>query len=128
MMKNLKVYEKWDEESEENLDLLRNYIENKEFRENFDKAFSDRQMEADIVREPLSDTEIIVECWPKTFNGAVPNKISYYIDEVAKILSSLFGVKEVTWRFEAGKGVSRIIFDLNEPINRNLVKFKNMIM
>jgi hypothetical protein len=128
MMKNVKIYEEWDDESEENLDLLRNYLENKKFRGDFDKAFDDRQMEADIVAEPLSDTEFIVECWPKTFDGAVPNRISYYIDDIAKILSGLFGVKEVTWRFEGGKGVSRIIFDLNEPINRNMIKFKNMIM
>ncbi len=127
-MKNVKIYDKWNEESEHNLDLLRDYLENKKFRAGFDKAFDDRSMEADIVAEPLSDTEIIVECWPKTFDGAVPNKISYYIDDIAKILSGLFGVKEVTWRFEPGKGVSRIIFDLNEPINRNMVKFKNMLI
>ena len=127
-MKNVKIYEKWNEESDENLDLLRNYLENKKFRADFDKAFDDRQMEADIVTEPLSDTEFIVECWPKTFDGAVPNRISYYIDDIAKILSGLFGVKEVTWRFEGGGGVSRIIFDMNEPINRNMIKFKNMIM
>lgn len=125
-MKNVKIYEEWDEESEENLDLLRNYLENNKFRSAFDKAFSDRQMEADVVREPLSDTEIIVEWWP--LGEAVPNKISYYIDDIAKILSGLFGVKEVTWRFEPGKGVYRIIFDLNEPINRNMVKFKNMLI
>jgi hypothetical protein len=128
MMKNVKIYEEWDDESEENLDLLRNYLENKKFRGDFDKDFDDRQMEADIVAEPLSDTEFIVECWPKTFDGAVPNRISYYIDDIAKILSGLFGVKEVTWRFEGGGGVSRIIFDMNEPINRNMIKFKNMIM
>ena len=127
-MKNVKIYEEWDDESEENLDLLRNYLENKKFRGDFDKDFDDRQMEADIVAEPLSDTEFIVECWPKTFDGAVPNRISYYIDDIAKILSGLFGVKEVTWRFEGGGGVSRIIFDMNEPINRNMIKFKNMIM
>ena len=127
-MENVKIYEEWNEESEHNLDLLRDYLKNKKFRADFDKAFDDRSMEADIVDEPLSDTEIIVECWPKTFDGAVPNKISYYIDDIAKILSGLFGVKEVTWRFERGKGVSRIIFDMNEPINRNMIKFRNMIM
>jgi hypothetical protein len=128
MMKNIRVYEQWNEEEEENIDLLRNYLGNRKFRPDFDKAFGDRQMDADIVSEPLSETEFIVECWPKTFDGVVPNKISYYIDEIATILSGLFGVSGVTWRFEGGKGVSRIIFDLNEPINRDMIKFKNMIL
>ena len=127
-MKNVKIYEEWNEESEHNLDLLRDYLENKKFRADFDEAFDDRSMEADIVAEPLSDTEFIVEWGPKAHNGAVPNRISYYIDEIAKILESSFGIKEMTWRFEPGKGVSRIIFDMNEPVNRKMFRIKNMIM
>lgn len=126
-MKNIKIYENWDEKSEENLDLLRDYLENKKFRADFDKAFDDSSMEADIVAEPLSDTEFIVECWPKSFDGAVSNRISYQIDEIAKILGSSFGIKEMTWRFEAGKGVSRIIFDMNEPVNKKMFRIKNMM-
>jgi hypothetical protein len=126
-MENVKIYEEWNEESEYNLDLLRDYLENKKFRSDFDKAFDDRSMEADIVAEPLSDTEFIVEWWSKAHNGAVPNRISYYIDEIAKILESSFGIKEMTWRFEHGKGVSRIIFDMNEPMNRKMFRIKNMI-
>jgi hypothetical protein len=126
-MENVKIYEEWNEESEYNLDLLRDYLENKKFRSDFDKAFDDRSMEADIVAEPLSDTEFIVEWWSKAHNGAVPNRISYYIDEIAKILESSFGIKEMTWRFEPGKGVSRIIFDMNEPMNRKMFRIKNMI-
>jgi hypothetical protein len=126
-MENVKIYEEWNEESEYNLDLLRDYLENKKFRSDFDKAFDDRSMEADIVAEPLSDTEFIVEWWSKAHNGAVPNRISYYIDEIAKILESSFGIKEMTWRFEPGKGVSRIIFDMNEPVNKKMFRIKNMI-
>ena len=126
-MKNLRVYEKWDDESEENLDLLRDYLKNKKFRVDFDKAFDDRQMEADIVAEPLSDTEFIVEWWSKSYNGVVPNRISYYIDEIAKILESSFGIKEMSWRFEQGKGVFRIIFDMNEPVNKKMFRIKNMM-
>jgi hypothetical protein len=127
-MENVKIYEEWNEESEHNLDLLRDYLENKKFRADFDEAFDDRSMEADIVAEPLSDTEFIVEWWSKAHNGAVPNRISYYIDEIAKILESSFGIKEMTWRFEPGKGVSRIIFDMNEPVNKKMFRIKNMIM
>jgi len=127
-MGNIKKYENWDDESEKNLDILRDYLENKKFRDAFDQAFEDRMMEADIVAEPLSDTEFIVEWWPKSNDGAVPNKISYYIDEIAKILESSFGIKEMTWRFEPRKGVSRIIFDMNEPVNRKMLRIKNMLM
>ena len=130
-MKNVKIYESWEswnEESEKDLDLLRDYLQNEKFRVDFDKAFADRSMEADIVAEPLSDTEFIVEWWSKSHNGAVPNRISYYIDEIAKILESSFGIKEMTWRFEPHKGVSRIIFDMNEPINRKIFRIKNMLM
>lgn len=127
-MGNIKKYENWDDESEKNLDILRDYLENKKFRDAFDQTFEDRMMEADIVAEPLSDTEFIVEWWPKSNDGAVPNKISYYIDEIAKILESSFGIKEMTWRFEPRKGVSRIIFDMNEPVNRKMLRIKNMLM
>jgi hypothetical protein len=127
-MKNVKIYESWNEESEKDLDLLRDYLQNEKFRVDFDKAFADRAMEADIVAEPLSDTEFIVEWWSKAHNGAVPNRISYYIDEIAKILESSLGIKEMTWRFEPGKGVSRIIFDMNETMNRKMFRVKNMIM
>lgn len=130
-MKNLKFYEsmgkKWNDVNEENLDILRDYLQNEKFRNDFNRAFLDKKMDVDIVSEPLSDSEFIVEWWPK-YDNVVPNEISYYLDEIAKILSGLFGVKNVTWRFEAWKGVSRVIFNLNEPINKNMVRFKNMLM
>lgn len=125
-MRNIKIYESFDEE--ENIEMLKSHLANSVFRKEFNKAFSERSMDADIVEEPESETEFIVECWPKSFDGAVSNRISYQIDEIAKILASELGVGEMSWRFGPGGGVSRIIFDMGEPINRGMVRVKNMIM
>jgi len=125
-MRNIKIYESFDEE--ENIEMLKSHLANSVFRKEFNKAFSERSMDADIVEEPESETEFIVECWPKSFDGAVSNRISYQIDEIAKILASELGVGEMSWTFGPGGGVSRIIFDMGEPINRGMVRVKNMIM
>ena len=125
-MKNIKIYESFDEE--ENVEILKSHLANPVFRKEFNKAFTERSMDADIVEEPASETEFIVECWSKSFDGAVSNRISYQIDEIAKILASELGVREMSWRFGPGGGVSRIIFDMGEPINRGMVRVKNMIM
>ena len=84
-MRNIKIYESFDEG--ENIEILKSHLANPVFRKEFNKAFSERSMDADIVEEPESETEFIVECWPKSFDGAVSNRISYQIDEIAKILA-----------------------------------------
>jgi hypothetical protein len=127
-MKNIKVYESFENEEEENIEILKSHLANPVFRKEFDRAFSERSIDADIVENPESETEFIVECWPKSFDGAVSNRISYQIDEIAKILGSELGVGEMSWRFGPGGGVSRIIFDMGQHINRDMVKVKNMIM
>ena len=126
-MKNIRIYESFEDE-DENIEILKSHLANPVFRKEFDKAFRERSMDADIVEEPESETEFVVECWPKSFNGAVSNRISYQMDEIAKILGSELGVGEMSWRFGPGGGVSRIIFDMGQPINKDMVRVKNMIM
>jgi hypothetical protein len=125
-MRNIRIYESFDEE--ENIEILKSHLANPMFRKEFDEAFNDRSMDADIVEEPASETEFIVECWPKSFDGAVSNRISYQIDEIAKILASELGATDMTWKFAPGGGVGRIIFDMGEPINRNMARVKSLIM
>ena len=127
-MENLIIYESFDEDGEENKDYLKAFIAGISFRKIFNKAFSDVSMDADIVEEPLSETEFIVECWPKSFDGAVSNRISYQIDDIAEELGKTFADKGITWRFSPGGGVSRIIFELSEPVNKKIANFMDLLM
>lgn len=112
MTKNLKTFESWNSKDDEieNLQELLNY--------NMDyirQLFDERTMESDFLKisEP---EEFVVEYWPKSLDGAIPKRISYYIDEIAEKISERMKNK-IDWRFSPNGNVQRIIFELDSPVN-----------
>jgi hypothetical protein len=112
MTKNLKTFESWNSKDDEieNLQELLNY--------NMDyirQLFDERTMESDFlgISEP---EEFVVEYWPKSLDGAIPKRISYYIDEIAEKISERMKNK-IDWRFSPNGNVQRIIFELDSPVN-----------
>jgi hypothetical protein len=124
-MNNIKGYKTFESDgySEHAVEKLRDLIEyNKEL---IIKFFADRSMEADFVQISEPD-EFVVEYWPIRFDATIPKKISYYIDDLCKILTDNLKVG-VDWDFSPNGNVQRLIFSLDEEIpdeyHQNILKY-----
>jgi len=119
-MKNIKLYELWNlpsdkakQEGEEGIELLSRMVELS--KKDIISHFNSRLMDVDFV--DVDDPEkFVIEYWPKSFDGRIPQRISYYIDDIAEILSEEFGTK-VDWQFSPNGNVQRIEFDLEKEID-----------
>lgn len=112
-----------NDQEEESKQLLVDMIEN--MKEDIIRHFRTRLMDADFL-EIDSPTEFIVEYFPKSFDGRVPKRISYYLDDLAEILSEELGVK-VDWDFSPNGNVQRIIFTLEKELDPKFIKVKQSI-
>jgi hypothetical protein len=112
-----------NDQEEESKQLLVGMIEN--MKEDIIRHFRTRLMDADFL-EIDSPTEFIVEYFPKSFDGRVPKRISYYLDDLAGILSEELGVK-VDWNFSPNGNVQRIIFTLEKELDPKFIKVKQSI-
>lgn len=115
-MKNIKLYELWgdeDSEKEEGVEILSKMLDAS--KKDIISHFNSRLMDVDFVE--VSDPEqFVIEYWPKSFDGRIPQRISYYIDDIAEIISEEFGTK-VDWQFSPNGNAQRIEFDLEKEID-----------
>jgi len=119
-MKNIKLYELWNlpsdsakQEGEEGIELLSKMVEL--YKKDIISHFNSRLMDVDFV--DVDDPEkFVIEYWPKSFDGRIPQRISYYIDDIAEILSEEFGTK-IDWQFSPNGNVQRIEFSLEKEID-----------
>lgn len=114
-MKNIKDYKIFEsteeEEGTERLALLIDYN-----RSMILKFFSDKGMDSDFVA--IEDPEeFIMEYWPRSLDGSISNRISYYIDEFRSIISKELKTG-IEWRFGPNGNVQRLIFTLDNPISQ----------
>jgi hypothetical protein len=126
-MENIRPYSKFKifetQEEEDAKDRLVTMIEG--LKEDIQRHFRTRLMDADFV-EINDPTEFIVEYFPKSFDGRVPKRISYYLDDLAEIISEELGVK-VDWDFSPNGNVQRIIFTLEKEIDPKFFNVKQSI-
>jgi len=119
-MRNIKLYELWNlpsdkakQEDEGGIELLSNMIEDS--KKDIISHFNSRLMDVDFV--DISDPQqFFIEYWPKSADGRIPQRISYYIDDIAEILSEEFGTK-IDWQFSPNGNVQRIEFNLENEID-----------
>jgi hypothetical protein len=115
-MKNIKLYELWgdeDSEKEEGVEILSKMLDAS--KKDIISHFNSRLMDVDFVE--VSDPEqFVLEYWPKSYDGRIPQRISYYLDDIAEILSEEFGTK-IDWKFSPNGNVQRIEFDLEKEID-----------
>lgn len=124
-MENIQSYKKFrifEAEDEEAKELLISMID--DMKENIIRHFRTRLMDADFLID--SPTEFIVEYFPKSFDGRVPKRISYYLDDLAEILSEELGVK-VDWDFSPNGNVQRVVFTLEKEIDPKFFKVKQAL-
>lgn len=119
-MRNIKLYELWNlpsdkakQEDEEGIELLSKMVEDS--KKSIVSYFESKLMDADFV--DVSDPQqFVIEYWPKDYAGRIPTRISYYLDEIAEILSKEFGTK-IDWQFSANGNAQRIEFGLEKEID-----------
>ena len=123
-MKNIKLYELWgdeDSEKEEGVEILSKMLDAS--KKDIISHFNSRLMDVDFVE--VSDPEqFVIEYWPKSFDGRIPQRISYYIDDIAEIISEEFGTK-VDWQFSPNGNVQRIEFSLEKEIDSKYFSAKD---
>jgi hypothetical protein len=122
-MQNLKVYESFsgsNEQEEESRDLLIQAIE--DLKQEILKRFFGASMEADFVE--ISDPqEFVIEYFPGGYDGRVPKRISYFLDDLAKFLSVELGTN-VNWNFSPNGNVQRVEFTLDRELDPRFIKVK----
>jgi hypothetical protein len=122
-MQNLKVYESFsrpNEQEEESRDLLIQAIE--DLKSEIMERFSSAAMESDFVE--ISDPqEFVIEYFPESFDGRVPKRISYFLDDLVKFLSGELGTK-VDWDFSPNGNVQRVEFTLESELDPRFIKAK----
>ena len=118
-MKNIKLYEIWlpsetaKHDEEEGIELLSKMLEMA--KKDIISHFNSRLMDVDFV-DVEDPQQFVLEYWPKSYDGRIPQRISYYIDDIAEVLSEEFGIK-IDWKFSANGNVQRIEFDLENEID-----------
>jgi hypothetical protein len=122
-MKNINTYKLFelgsqDTEIEDQIDALSQVLGY--LREPITEFFRQKQMDVDFVNLDEPD-EFIIEYWPKSFNGAIPKRISYYIDELCEMLSKQMKTK-IDWEFSPNGNVQRLVMSLNDPIDPEHLK------
>ena len=127
-MKNVKLYELWNlpsdkakEEDENGIELLAQMVEMA--KKDIISHFNSRLMEVDFV-EVSDPQQFVLEYWPKSYDGRIPQRISYYIDDIAEILSEEFGTK-IDWKFSPNGNAQRLEFDLEKEIDPKYLSAKD---
>ena len=127
-MKNIKLYELWNlpsdkakQEDEEGIEILSKMVELS--KKDIISHFNSRLMDVDFVNVD-DPQQFVLEYWPKSFDGRIPQRISYYIDDIAEILSEEFGTK-IDWQFSPNGNVQRIEFDLEKEIEPKYFSVKD---
>lgn len=122
-MKNISTYKLFelgsqDTEIEDQIDSLTQVLAY--LREPIFEFFNERQMDVDFVNLDEPD-EFIIEYWPKSFNAAIPKRISYYIDELCEMLSKQMKTN-IDWEFSPNGNAQRLIMTLDDPIDPEHLK------
>ena len=127
-MKNIKLYELWNlpsdkakQEDEEGIEILSKMVELS--KKDIISHFNSRLMDVDFVNVD-DPQQFVLEYWPKSFDGRIPQRISYYIDDIAEILSEEFGTK-IDWQFSPNGNAQRLEFNLEKEINPKYFRVKD---
>lgn len=124
-MRNIEVYENWkdDNSNPDGQELLAKMLEDS--KKDIISHFNGRMMDVDFV-EVSDPQQFVLEYWPKSFDGRIPQRISYYIDDIAEILSEEFGTK-IDWNFSPNGNVQRLEFNLEKEIDPTFISAKDRI-
>lgn len=121
-MKNLSAYKKFaifeNQDEEDEIELLRSALDL--MKDHILKFLEERSLEADFLIVSRPD-EFVIEYWTKTFDGRIPKKISYYLDELSEDLSKKLKTK-IDWDFSPNGNVQRIIFTVENSLDPKLIK------
>ena len=119
-MGNIKLYESFinsGSDEEEKVELLSEILE--ESKADIKKFMEDRGLDADFV-EVTEPDQFVIEYWSQEYSGRIPKKISYYLDDLAKMISENLGTK-VDWAFSPNGNAQRIEFNLESDIDPKLL-------
>jgi hypothetical protein len=125
-MKHVKLYEEefdQNDEGPDTFDLLTDLIES--LTERIRQHLSSRSMILESV-ECEDDETFVIEYGSNAYDGSLPNRISYYIEDLCDILSEELGV-ELTWSFGPNHRCSIVTFNLEKPLDPKYIKAKNLL-
>jgi hypothetical protein len=132
-MRNIKLYENdfqnnssQDSEDDQELDtydVLLNLLET--LKERIRQHLSSRSMELESM-DCEDDETFVIEYGSKAYDGSLPNRLSYYIEDLCDILSEEMGTK-LTWNFGPNHRCSIVTFNLARPLDLKYMRAKNAI-
>lgn len=132
-MRNIKLYENDfeknhsedsnDDQELDTYDVLLNLLETLKGR--IIQHLSSRSMDLESL-ECADDETFVIEYGSKAYDGALPNRLSYYIEDLCDILSEEMGT-ELTWSFGPNHRCSIVTFNLARPLDLKYMRAKNAI-
>jgi len=128
-MRHIKIYEdnsSFDSDGEPELDtfdMLSNLLD--DLNERIRQHLSSRSMELESI-ECEDDETFVIEYGSKAYDGSLPNRLSYYIEDLCDILSEEMGT-ELTWHFGPNHRCSIVTFNLAKPLDLKYMRAKNAI-
>ena len=121
-MKNISTYKKFaifeNQDEEDEIELLRLTLDL--IKDHILNFLKERSLEADFLIGSRPN-EFVMEYWPKTFDGRIPKKISYYLDELSEALSKTLKT-QIDWDFSPNGNVQRIVFTVENSLDPKLIK------
>jgi hypothetical protein len=132
-MRNIKLYENDfennpsedsnDDQELDTYDALLNLLET--LKERIRQHLSSRSMELESM-DCEDDETFVIEYGSKAYDGSLPNRLSYYIEDLCDILSEEMGT-ELTWHFGPNHRCSIVTFNLDKPLDLKYMRAKNVI-
>ena len=132
-MRNIKLYENDfennssedsnDDQELDTYDVLLNLLET--LKERIRQHLSSRSMELESM-DCEDDETFVIEYGSKAYDGSLPNRLSYYIEDLCDILSEEMGTG-LTWHFGPNHRCSIVTFNLDKPLDLKYMKAKNAI-
>ena len=95
-------------------------------RERIRQHLSSRSIELDDIECDQEGTEFSILYYSKAFDGAIPARISYYLEDLSEIISEEIGI-ELSWGFGPNGNCTLATFRLGSEIDPKYYKVKNTL-
>ena len=117
-MKNLNLYESF--EDEETKEILEDFINEiwPDISRHLKSLFG-----LDTGFSILDEDSFMIEYWPSSMDGSIPNRISYIVDDLKTIIEKEMNMG-ISWRFGPNGNCQQIIFNLDSPIQKGSIQDK----
>lgn len=118
-MQNLRLYEAFSNGDPEEK-ALEEIIGDPDFQEEIKGHLRRRGLDVSEI-EVIDDESFFIYYASTAYDGAIPNRISMYLDDLGTIITEEIGVV-VDWRFDANGNCQKVYYTLSKSLDLKYLK------